>query len=642
MYKIKSITLRNFKFFYGDESFNAHNKINLYQNNLLLYGENGSGKSTIYWALYTFLQSCLKNRGQVDKYFDHTKSENLRSRFAADTDIADIIVEFEDETGRTLSHVIGNSNVSTLTGTFIRKSLDTSDFLNYRYLSQLYNFRNSQEIDLFPLFEREILMFIDFGEQFKLHNGDLSGSSNGADWWKFIAKEHETLPLNKRTVSVSSEAYKQYKGQTIPKFITLLKIFLQKITQSANEYLQNEFKENINIFFDLDAIECDFNKKVSTRAKDGILHRPKIPLRVKDNHLKIDAAKQEIIRPHIFLNEARLTAISLSIRLAILDEKYFNDELARLLVVDDLLLSLDMNHRDVVLDILLKKADKYQLLILTHDRGFYNVCKRRIETQFSSGWVFKELYRDEKEGIPVPFMPDKRNYLDLAIKHLKMFDYPASANYMRKECERLLKNLLPENRSKIIKENGTAYAQLDTLIEKFLEYYKELGCDCTPFLRLKEYKDLIMNPMSHDNIHSPLYRKELEKLKQILVKLNKLKSVKLVDMKTESDLMIELVETDENGEQWKFFLKANEDILALQNLNGDWKLSNPKCHFIGRTNESSNKQSEIISKQKDVKINKGYERIMHSLKIKGVNAPKDLMQIISKNGQTIEMILTRC
>ena len=60
MQKIQSITLRNFKFFYGTEDEQKQNKIELNQNNLLLYGENGSGKSSIYWALYTFLQSCKK------------------------------------------------------------------------------------------------------------------------------------------------------------------------------------------------------------------------------------------------------------------------------------------------------------------------------------------------------------------------------------------------------------------------------------------------------------------------------------------------------------------------------------------------------------------------------------------------------
>jgi len=639
MYKIKTITLQNFKFFYGDEQFNPHNKIELNKNHLLLYGENGSGKSTIYWALYTMLQSCLKVRPEIDKYFDPTHPANLRNRFAEDTDNANIKIEFEDDSGRTLSHVIGNSNVSTLSGKFIRKSLDTSDFLNYRYLSQLYNFRNSQEIDLFPLFEREILMFINFGKQYKLHNGKDSGKSNGADWWKFVEEGYKSLPFKKNTVIVSSPAYKQYKWITIPDFVSSLKNQLKEITQTANEYLKTEFKENISIFFDLDAIECDYNKNVSKRAKDGTLHRPKILLRIRDNHDKIDATKQDMVKPHIFLNEAKLTAVSLSIRLAILDTKYFEDELARLLIVDDLLLSLDMNHRDVVLDILLKKAKKYQLLILTHDRGFYNICRRRIESLFSSGWLFKELYRDHKNDIPVPFMPDKEDYLSMATKYLKEFDYPASANYMRKECERLLKDLLPENLSKTATDDGTEYLQLDSLIIGFLKFYGKLGCDCTPFNKLKEYKDVIMNPMSHDNIHSPLYRKELENLKLVLIELRKLESKKIIDTKTESAVILELYETDKNGEDWVYYLKPVENCIAVKDHDGIWKLMNSKFDFIGRTNISINNQSELIKKQTGVKIQKGYNRIRYGLEIKKVSPPKDLIKIVFKSGNSVQTIL---
>lgn len=78
MQRIQSITLRNFKFFYGTETEQAQNKLLLNQNNLLLYGENGSGKSSIYWALYTHLQSCIKEDGQITKYFDPADNENER------------------------------------------------------------------------------------------------------------------------------------------------------------------------------------------------------------------------------------------------------------------------------------------------------------------------------------------------------------------------------------------------------------------------------------------------------------------------------------------------------------------------------------------------------------------------------------
>ena len=44
-YKIDKLEIRNFKFFDEVEPLDFEGK------NVLLYGENGSGKSSIYWAI---------------------------------------------------------------------------------------------------------------------------------------------------------------------------------------------------------------------------------------------------------------------------------------------------------------------------------------------------------------------------------------------------------------------------------------------------------------------------------------------------------------------------------------------------------------------------------------------------------------
>ena len=54
MNRIKQIKLKHFKFFYGEVT------IDLERQNALIFGENGSGKSSLYWALYTFMQSVFK------------------------------------------------------------------------------------------------------------------------------------------------------------------------------------------------------------------------------------------------------------------------------------------------------------------------------------------------------------------------------------------------------------------------------------------------------------------------------------------------------------------------------------------------------------------------------------------------------
>ena len=53
--KIKTLEINNYKAFYGEQ------KINVGSKNLFIYGENGSGKSSLYYALKDFFQSSIEN-----------------------------------------------------------------------------------------------------------------------------------------------------------------------------------------------------------------------------------------------------------------------------------------------------------------------------------------------------------------------------------------------------------------------------------------------------------------------------------------------------------------------------------------------------------------------------------------------------
>lgn len=636
MQKIKSITLRNFKFFYGDESSQTQNRIDLNENHLLLYGENGSGKSSIYWALYTFLQSSLKTDDQIAKYFDATHPENLRNRFSDNDATSGIVIEFVDDTGTLVTKEISSVQRNTTSDSTVLKINAGSDFLNYKYLSKLYDFRNSQEINLFNWFEREVLMFIDFEEGFTDNNGDLSDKTLASDWWQFICSAPESLPYNKNTVSVSSDEYKRYKHTTIPKFVELLKEFLTGITGKANEFLKEEFNEDFLIDFEVESIECDYNKYVSQRAKDGKLHKPRIPLKVIFEHDKLAADSKGIEKPHTFLNEARLTAIALAIRLAMLNQRPVLPNSARLLILDDLLLSLDMSHRDKVLDIVLDFCDDYQLLILTHDRAFYNLCKNRIKNRFTGGWEFKEMYQSENnESIPCPFIPDKKDYLDLAKKYLHEFDYPACANYLRKECERVITYILPKHM--IFKDDldaGSTKLMLDGLIGKLKSYFKDLDINYSPFEKLKEHKDILMNPLSHDNIESPIYKLELVKTIEIVEKLNdiQIKTIGLADLDNEIPFTLE--ETDKNGDVWSYEFFLKENFRGIKDLDNNWHISNPKCEFTVRKNLTQNGTEELIDKT--IKLKKGHDQIRNTLGIKTEGSvSNDLKTIVKLNGDSI-------
>ena len=66
--RLHELHINNFKFYQKQDPNSPLLKID--GKNLLVYGENGSGKSTIYWSIYTLLESAFKiNEFDVEKYF---------------------------------------------------------------------------------------------------------------------------------------------------------------------------------------------------------------------------------------------------------------------------------------------------------------------------------------------------------------------------------------------------------------------------------------------------------------------------------------------------------------------------------------------------------------------------------------------
>ncbi len=444
MQKINKLKLKNFKFFYGDSTINFERK------NVLIYGENGSGKSSIYWALYTFLQSVLKTDvRQIKKYFDHKSDQNLINRFAPDDCDCGIIVEFVDDHKSITTKEISNTTINTNRDVIVKDAVQASDFITYKLLAKLYDFKNSQNIDLFSLFEDEILMFINFRETLVRHDA-AKATANAADWWKYLAAGLDPRPR------MNEPNYKTFQA-AVHKFNDELDFYLNKITESTNEYLK-KFKQNVKLKFRYEKAEYARFANDGTKKRIHETSAPKIILDIAFDHEKLAEHKKAIVRPQSFLNEARLTTIALAVRFAIFDEKLQTDDLPadapKLLILDDLLLSLDMSNRDVVLELIINEFRNVQILIMTHDKAFFNLAKRRIEfDNHAHEWIYKELYQGSTDaGIPEPCIPSSKDHLAQAKKYLKEFDYPACANYLRKEAERLLKHLLPFGKTVFVKE----------------------------------------------------------------------------------------------------------------------------------------------------------------------------------------------
>lgn len=89
-WRINQIEIKNFKFFKNTFTLNIDRK------NILLYGENGAGKSSIYWSVFTHFQAYAKEQAEAQKYFTANHSQNLRNRFVGESESSYIKISFHD------------------------------------------------------------------------------------------------------------------------------------------------------------------------------------------------------------------------------------------------------------------------------------------------------------------------------------------------------------------------------------------------------------------------------------------------------------------------------------------------------------------------------------------------------------------
>lgn len=583
MNRIKQIKLKNFKFFYGEVN------IDLERQNALIFGENGSGKSSLYWALYTFLQSVYKDTPQeVQKYFSHNHPENLRNRFASDADESYIKIVFEDDHKSTTDKLISNNIVNTKVGTLIELAVLGSELINYKILAKIHDFKNPQQIDLFRIMDKDILPFINFRENLVRHDG-VAANANAQNWWDYIK-----LGMQPRG-KMHEAPYKVFSA-AVEKFNNELEFYFNSITQSANEYLK-KFKQPFTISFKTENCSYDAFVEGSSTQRNHKTIAPQVFVHAYFNHNIITKGKQEITRPHTFLNEAKLTAIALSIRFAMLDQKLSGVAAAdtpKFLVLDDVLISLDMSNREIVLDIILKEFVDYQLIVLTHDRNFFELVRHRIKCIEQEHWKFIEMYECEQNGIPQPLIKSSDTYLEKAEQYFHLKEYEIAGNFLRKEAEAFCKEFLPKKLHYTCEYN---LHNLGGLILQCKAFAESADLDNTLFVALDNHRKFVLNPTSHDSYDVPKFNSDIGNCLNTLKKLRRIKNEPFLRRSEQ----VEFELTCKNGTDiYKFDLFLEDDFRLLQEPGKDSVISQGMVNYRVYKN-GDNTKKEIQHRQENLK-----------------------------------------
>jgi len=192
----------------------------------------------------------------------------------------------------------------------------------------------------------------------------------------------------------------------------------------------------------------------------------------------------------------------------------------KLLVLDDLLVSLDMSNRMQVVDILLTDPifANYQKIILTHDRGLFEEFRRMIGVAHSD-WCFRMLHGNPKDGI---YPKEEKDAFEKATDYLTGHDLEAAALQLRKAVEETAQSYLKMATGKAPKPGE--FHSLSAKLEKArnillnqlpLQMFKDV-CSKVP----KPHRDKIVRMNDHDiDADAGLTADEKARLKQQREKL---------------------------------------------------------------------------------------------------------------------------
>ena len=471
--KITKIEIKNFKAFRGPDVIDLSEKGG---QSLLLYGENGSGKTSLYKALELFLES---SENEAIRFIDH---QNI---FATD----DGYVRLHFTSNPNLQKVDYEWSENALNDTLVQPIIDASKakgFLDYKALLDTHYLHYKDDtVDVFDLM---------IGTLLKNVINDISVPSRSfAEEWQDLS---ELIFPEQGAAQEVENSQQQFAD-----FNTGIENILARLKMDANKMLRKFGYENTVVELDFEYHEPKFNNNVNKYESPQIL-------------LKVDFLGSIRPKHHQFLNEAKLSAIALSIFFAGFTLQPPSD--LKILALDDALIGLDMSNRLPVLDILDEKEfEDYQIFLMTYDRAFYEMAKQRKSDD--KQWKTAELYRGEVDGYEIPAYVEGKAYIDKAKEYLRANDYKACAVYIRTAFEAIIKRFCEKKNLKVKYSEDPKRLNSEDLWKQIktgpIRAVKKKGA--TPFLKqpligqIESSRKFTFNPLSHANIVN-VYRKELE------------------------------------------------------------------------------------------------------------------------------------
>lgn len=358
--------------------------------NLLIYGENGSGKSSLFRAIQEFFNRSTKPKPFAD--FKNVEQPALTSGH----------VTLHFDSGATQQWPYGGNR--PLSAPPASQTALQVGCLDYRSLLETNFSQKGENVNLFDIAVNHL---VDRMEVFPAGGG----SARIGDLWNEVLGSKPWANY-KKYVRQCLRAVERFNGAFEP----VLTPLMNQASKLLKKFPGCEFELNVSF----QPIEYHLKSKTFTHQE--------LILSVKRDGVTVP-------NHHDFFNEAKLSAVGLVIYLAgLLNTVPPVSSHPKLLVLDDVLIGLDMQNRMPVLALLAEHFAEWQVVLMTHDKVWYQMVQLQLEAK--TDWKAYELYVGENEH-PIHY---QRNggadyFLDRARAHLAANDLASAANYARSALE---------------------------------------------------------------------------------------------------------------------------------------------------------------------------------------------------------------
>ena len=485
--RIDTITLADFRGFPGP----APAIFALGGKNLLVYGENGSGKSSLFYALAEFFS--LKPTRPLSAYKNVFSGQaeadcKVSIEFVGDAKAVDwtvsahpCVFDFTTQVDDWYKYFFGNTDTRTIDAALRAACLDYKSLLNT-------NFRHGEgAINLFAIAVEHFL------RDYPVPRGGIT-TTLGKLW----AEVQEATPENGK--EKDKEKKKNYSIEKINQacidFNTAFQPALLALLPQVNALMHAlGWQEVVLTALHSPGLTYQPARLKRDRILNGQVLEPKLTFR-----------NQPLDRPQTFLNEARLSALGLALYLAgrLTSTPTAPSGALKLLVLDDVLIGLDHSNRLPVLDVLTDFFSDWQIVLMSHDRGWFDLARHRLPER---DWACYEIYEgDAAATAPIPIVrkTEKRPAPALLAKgrQLLLLGYvEAAANYTRQAFEAGLRGACEFQKVEMrYTADPNAHKAQDFLdvLKKAPKLTKVAQADWSACLqRIELFKNVVMNPYSH-------------------------------------------------------------------------------------------------------------------------------------------------